>query len=86
MSFSVVYTKLAQEHLDYWERQQASIYDKIVALEESCMINPFRGIGKPEALKHNLAGKWSRRIDPEHRFVYEVKGDVVIVLAARFHY
>jgi len=47
---------------------------------------PFAGTGKPEALKHEFAGCWSRRIDDEHRLVYEVKGDKIRILACRYHY
>jgi toxin YoeB len=48
--------------------------------------SPFEGIGKPEPLKGQLSGKWSRRINQEHRLVYEVKGDALIVIACRYHY
>jgi len=47
---------------------------------------PFDGIGKPEPLKHDLAGYWSRRIDQEHRLVYEVQEDAIIIVQCRFHY
>ena len=50
------------------------------------MREPFAGIGKPEPLKHQLAGCWSRRIDDEHRLVYRVNGDDLIILQARYHY
>jgi toxin YoeB len=63
-----------------------AISRKIVSLIEAIIINPFEGIGKPEALKHNLTGAWSRRINREHRLVYEVDDDVVLVLSARGHY
>jgi len=48
--------------------------------------DPFGGTGKPEPLKHELSGCWSRRIDPEHRFVYQVKEDKSRILACRYHY
>lgn len=48
--------------------------------------SPFDGIGKPEPLKGQLSGKWSRRINHEHRLVYEVSGDAIIVIACRYHY
>jgi toxin YoeB len=48
--------------------------------------NPFEGIGKPEPLKENLSGFWSRRIDGEHRIVYAVENDVVVIIACRGHY
>lgn len=47
---------------------------------------PFEGIGKPEALKHNLSGKWSRRINAEHRIVYEIEGELIKVYSLKNHY
>lgn len=48
--------------------------------------SPFEGVGKPEPLKYGLKGKWSRRINQEHRIVYEVREDVIIVFSCRYHY
>jgi toxin YoeB len=48
--------------------------------------DPFSGIGKPEQLRHALAGAWSRRIDEEHRIVYVVEGEDIVILQARYHY
>lgn len=59
---------------------------KIMDLIESVMKSPFEGIGKPEPLKFELSGCWSRRIDQEHRLVYRVDGEDLIVLACRYHY
>jgi toxin YoeB len=59
---------------------------RIVELIEEAAKSPFTGRGKPEPLKHELAGCWSRRIDVEHRLVYRVAGDEVFILACRFHY
>ena len=55
-------------------------------LIDACIADPFRGIGKPEPLKGNLSGLWSRRIDLEHRLVYAVADDIVYVAACRYHY
>ncbi len=55
-------------------------------LIENIQQAPFEGLGKPEPLKHNLKGLWSRRIDREHRLVYEVREDKIRILAYRFHY
>jgi toxin YoeB len=60
--------------------------DRIIKLLEEIQRNPFEGTGKPEPLKHNLKGLWSRRIDDEHRLVYEVTNDEVIVISCKYHY
>ncbi len=59
---------------------------KIIKLIREVQRNPFEGTGQPEALKHDLSGCWSRRIDQEHRLVYEVLDDKIRILACRFHY
>jgi toxin YoeB len=59
---------------------------RVLRLIDESLRTPFTGSGKPEPLKHSLAGSWSRRIDREHRLVYRVEGDRLIVLACRFHY
>jgi toxin YoeB len=59
---------------------------RILALIQEIHRDPFVGTGKPEPLKHDLAGCWSRRIDQEHRIVYQVKDEKVRILACRYHY
>lgn len=59
---------------------------RILELVEAALREPHAGIGKPEPLKHELRGCWSRRIDQEHRLVYRVEGEEVVILAARYHY
>lgn len=59
---------------------------RILELAEAVLRDPFAGIGKPEALKHTLAGAWSRRITQEHRLVYRVDGTRIEFLQARYHY
>jgi toxin YoeB len=66
--------------------EDRAILKRINRLIEECRRTPFEGIGKPEALKHQLAGYWSRRITEEHRLVYAVEDDQVVVIAARHHY
>ncbi len=63
-----------------------SVVNKITLLLEELAKHPFTGTGKPEPLKHNLSGVWSRRINREHRLVYEVDDDVILVLSAKGHY
>lgn len=77
----------AQDDLAYWKKTKNNvILKRIVKLLESIQETPFHGIGKPEALKHNLSGFWSRRIDSEHRIIYEVEGDIIWVHSLKNHY
>lgn len=83
---SVVLSPEALSDLEHWRMADPLILKKIVALIVDVSVNPFTGMGKPEALKHDLKGKWSRRITQEHRLVYEVTNDSIIVYACRYHY
>jgi len=76
----------ALEDLRYRVEQDRRKATRILRLIDECLKAPFVGSGKPEPLKHSLAGCWSRRIDREHRLVYRVEGDSLIVLGCRFHY
>jgi len=76
----------ARADIAYWNRRDKTKTRRIRALIENIMRTPFEGMGKPEALKHDLHGKWSRRIDREHRLVYTATEDAVIVISCRFHY
>ena len=75
----------AQEDIAFW-KSNAQVSKRIVAIIEDCRRTPFHGIGKPEPLKYALSGKWSRRINREHRVVYCVELNTVFVLSCRFHY
>ena len=70
----------------YWQTTDRSILKRINRLIEDARQDPFAGIGKPEQLRHALSGTWSRRITEEHRLVYLVDGDDLVILQARFHY
>ena len=70
----------------YWNRNDPKKVDKIIAILRDIEKRPFAGIGKPEPLKHDLQGYWSRRINREHRLVYKVENDVILVVSCRFHY
>lgn len=85
-------TKIMQWDFDawedylYWQGQDRKTLKRINQLLKDVSRNPFEGIGKPEPLKGSLAGFWSRRIDEEHRLVYAVEDDKVLIIACRGHY
>ena len=70
----------------YWQRQDRKTLKRINKVIEDVMRNPFDGIGKPEPLKENLSGYWSRRIDEANRLVYKVEKNYIIVISCRYHY
>jgi toxin YoeB len=74
------------EDLAWWVPHDRSKARKIMRLILDTAADPFKGIGKPEPLKHELAGCWSRRIDEEHRLIYKVFEDRIRILACRYHY
>lgn len=76
----------AWEDYLYWQQQDKQIFKRINLLIKDIQRHPFEGIGKPEPLRHNLSGFWSRRIDEEHRLVYTVQDDNIIIAQCRFHY
>jgi len=76
----------AWEEYLYWQHTDKKILKKINELLKESLRTPFDGKGKPEPLKGNLSGAWSRRITDEHRLVYEVKDNLIHVLQCRFHY
>ena len=76
----------ALEDLQSWLQKDRRTATKILDLIEEAARDPFQGRGRPEALKFELSGCWSRRINLEHRLVYEVGEDILRVLSCRFHY
>lgn len=88
MSYQIDITKQAQEDIETHKKAgNKAILTKINALFEELTEYPYTGTGKPEALKYNLTGLWSRRINKEHRLLYQVEEDtIVIILAAKGHY
>lgn len=86
MASRLDWTAAAWEDYLYWQTQDRKTLKRINALIRDALRNPFEGPGKPEALRENLSGFWSRRIDDQHRLVYAVeKGDLAVV-ACRYHY
>ena len=80
------FTERGWEQYEYWQANDPKIVSKINELLKDCRRSPYSGIGKPEALRNNLSGWWSRRITSEHRMLYRVEADVLIVAQCRFHY
>ena len=70
----------------YWQKTDKAILKRINSLIKDIQREPFEGIGKPEPLKHGLSGYWSRRINDEHRLVYKVANDQIMVAQLRYHY
>ena len=70
----------------YWQKNNKKILKRINDLIKDISRNPFEGIGKPEALKYKYKGFWSRRIDAEHRLIYQVKEGQILIAKCRFHY
>jgi len=70
----------------YWQKSDKKIATKINDLLKDISRHPFPGIGKQEPLKFKYKGFWSRRIDDEHRLIYQVKGDEILIVKCRFHY
>ena len=81
-----VFADEAWEDYLHWQKQDRRMVERISKLLEEVRRDPFGGIGKPEPLKHALAGFWSRRITDEHRLVYRVEGDDLLIAQLRYHY
>ena len=82
----IVFTPHGWDDYTHWLSADRATLKRINRLIDDIVRDPFEGIGKPEQLRHALAGAWSRRIDGEHRLVYLIDGDDIVVLQARFHY
>lgn len=83
----VGYTDEAKKDIIFWKNSgQTKIMNKISALITSIQTTPFEGLGKPEPLKYQFAGLWSRRINQEHRLVYEVTEKIILIHSLKGHY
>lgn len=76
----------AWEDYLFWQKTDKKTLRRINELIKKCMRTPFEGIGKPEALKGDLQGYWSRRITSEHRLVYKYENEDLLIAACRYHY
>ena len=81
-----IFADEAWEDYRYWQKQDRRMVDRINKLIRETQREPFTGVGKPEPLKHALAGYWSRRINEEHRIVYKIEGDALLLAQLRYHY
>ena len=82
----IKFTPEAWEQYQFWLSNDKKIAKKINELIKATLKDSCHGIGKPEPLKHELQGFWSRRINKEHRFVYKVENNELIIISCRFHY
>lgn len=86
MPSRITWTLAAWEDYQYWQKQDRKTLKRINALIQDCLRTPFSGIGKPEPLRENLSGFWSRRIDETNRLVYAAEKDDLVIIACRYHY
>lgn len=82
----LVFTGTGWEDYQHWQTSDRAIVKRLNRLLDDCLRDPTSGIGKPERLRHTLSGAWSRRITDEHRLVYLVDGNDLVVLQAWYHY
>ncbi|MDB9311859.1 Txe/YoeB family addiction module toxin [Spirulina sp. CS-785/01] len=82
----LIFSEKAWEDYLYWQKNDHKILKKINRLIKDTQRTPFEGMGKPEPLKHGLSGYWSRRINDEHRMVYKIEDEAILLAQFRFHY
>ena len=82
----IIFSKISWEDYISWQREDKKMLFKINDLIKDIQRTPYQGLGKPEPLKYDLAGFWSRRIDREHRLVYQVIEDEILIYSCRYHY
>jgi len=82
----LIFSEQAWEEYLYWQKTDKKLLNRINELIRAIMRESFTGIGKPEPLKHSLSGYWSRRINDEHRLVYKVEGDNLLIAQCKLHY
>ena len=83
---NILFLDDAWDDYQYWLQIDKTILKKINTLIKECMREPYSGMGKPEPLKFDLAGMWSRRINQEHRLVYKIDNGNLIIIQCRYHY
>jgi len=83
---NLIFSENAWEDYLYWQNTDKQILKRINELIKDIQKNKYKGIGKPEPLKHNLSGYWSRRINNEHRLIYKIEEDKIMIAQLRYHY
>ena len=86
MKEQIAWTRSAWVDYEYWQGQDKKTLKRINKLIREVLRTPFSGIGKPEPLKENLSGYWSRRIDDTNRLVYAVEDHQIVIISCRYHY
>ncbi len=82
----LTFTETGWEDYVHWQTADRTMLKRINKLSDAMLRDPFEGIGKPEQLRHSTPGAWSRRITEEHRLVYLVEGDQIVIFQAGYHY
>ena len=82
----LIFSEHAWEDYLYWQSNDKKTLKRINKLLKDIQRNKYEGIGKPEPLRHNLSGYWSRRITSEQRLVYKIEGDSILIAQLRYHY
>ncbi len=85
-SYLLSWTQEAWESYLYWQKHDKKMLKRINMLIKDTLRDPYSGLGKPEALKANLSGFYSRRIDIEHRLVYAIEEKQIVIISCRYHY
>lgn len=82
----LIFSENAWDDYLYWQRNNPKMLKRINSLIKDIQRQPFEGVGKPEPLKHNFSGYWSRRITDEHRIIYKIENDSLMIAQLRYHY
>ena len=82
----LIFSENAWDDYLYWQRNNPKLLKRINSLIKDIQRQPFEGVGKPEPLKHNFSGYWSRRITDEHRIIYKIENDSLMIAQLRYHY
>lgn len=82
----LIFSEQAWEDYQYWQKHDRKLVERINTLIRDIQRDPYAGIGKPEPLRHALSGYWSRRINEEHRIVYKVQENSLLIAQLRYHY
>ncbi|WPX97410.1 Txe/YoeB family addiction module toxin [Candidatus Bandiella euplotis] len=83
---TIVFSEDAWKDYLFWQKTDKKTLQRINDLIKDCLRHPFQGIGKPESLKFDMSGYWSRRINAEHRLVYKSENDQLVIIQCRYHY